>query len=344
MKLCSFAAVLLCAVTGSTLNPQGSFGQDERNLPQESRSSQGERPRYRRMRTFHIEDVHAGFLIVDGKFIDGPYKIEWLENQLHINGIPIEVPSRKLGPRDVEAVLSANNFLVIQGDQYKETDGSDDPGMALLRYFSGEDPNPKHLDTFKDLYARLDPPATPAGRLAGILPLSPESQKRVLARLRKLEEAELQNSAANLAVSRLNRFAYPLTTLGMLLTVIAFGHLISYRPNEMTATSSVNNSPVALRMVIRSVVFVVLLSGLDLLWTIMASQAGQMKELNPLASNLIHDPNQLIVFKAITTVAGTGILLGLRQYRTAQTASWWMCLVCTVLTFRWLTFNSMMIG
>ena len=34
----------------------------------------------------------------------------------------------------------------------------------------------------------------------------------------------------------------------------------------------------------------------------------------------------------------------LRKHYPARLASWWLCLLCTILTFRWLTFNALFIG
>jgi len=69
-----------------------------------------------------------------------------------------------------------------------------------------------------------------------------------------------------------------------------------------------------------------------------------MRELNPLASRLISDPEALVAFKVVATLLGCGVLFALRRHSRAQLASWWMCLVCTMLTFRWLMFNSMFIA
>ncbi len=56
---------------------------------------------------------------------------------------------------------------------------------------------------------------------------------------------------------------------------------------------------------------------------------------------MIESPALLAVFKLTSLLLACWILLRLRRYHGAQVASWWMCLVCTVLTFRWVTFNSL---
>jgi len=51
----------------------------------------------------------------------------------------------------------------------------------------------------------------------------------------------------------------------------------------------------------------------------------------------------LIAAKATIICGSVGLLYFLRHHRQAQTAAWWACLICTLLTFRWLTFNSMFV-
>jgi hypothetical protein len=96
--------------------------------------------------------------------------------------------------------------------------------------------------------------------------------------------------------------------------------------------------------VVRNVILLGLLSGFDLSLTLAAQQAGTLLELNPLGSQLVANPLLLASFKITSLVAACAILVTLRRYRGAQVVSWWMCMVCTVLTYRWVTFNSLFIG
>jgi hypothetical protein len=56
---------------------------------------------------------------------------------------------------------------------------------------------------------------------------------------------------------------------------------------------------------------------------------------------MIHSPVLLSAFKLTATLAGAGILIHLRRNRRAQVASWWVCLVCSLLAFRWVSFHSL---
>jgi hypothetical protein len=151
-----------------------------------------------------------------------------------------------------------------------------------------------------------------------------------------------ENQSRHAAMRRLDSFAYPLTIVGMFMSVFAIGHLMSNPPNGGKTPDEIEMSPEVVQIVTRSLVLVVALSLLDLIWTLLASQAGTMRELNPVGGRLIEDPATLIVFKVAMTGLAAGLIFKLRYYRRAQLASWWACLILTLLTVRWLTFNSML--
>jgi hypothetical protein len=43
------------------------------------------------------------------------------------------------------------------------------------------------------------------------------------------------------------------------------------------------------------------------------------------------------------TIASCALLVALRKHHRAQVAAWWVCLILTVLTFRWLVLNSLFV-
>ncbi|NND97756.1 MAG: hypothetical protein HKN47_10555, partial [Pirellulaceae bacterium] len=147
--------------------------------------------------------------------------------------------------------------------------------------------------------------------------------------------------SANLLAERL---AYPMTMFAMVLVVYAFGHLMSYSPNQLQLRAANPDFDFDLRPVVsRTLTIVALLSIADLIWTLVASQQGSMRELNPLGSQLIDNPVYLIVFKTLATGTAIGCLYHMRDRPIAHIASWWSCLVLTLLTARWLTFHSMLV-
>jgi hypothetical protein len=111
-------------------------------------------------------------------------------------------------------------------------------------------------------------------------------------------DAVLDESAArHAAVRRRESYRYPLTIAGMIMSVFAIGHLMSNPPNGGRTPDEVEMSPEVIQIVTRSLVLVVALSLLDLVWTLLASQAGTMRELNPVGGRLIDDPAKLIFSK-----------------------------------------------
>jgi Domain of unknown function (DUF5658) len=143
--------------------------------------------------------------------------------------------------------------------------------------------------------------------------------------------------AANEMSSRIHRLgeqvSYPLTMLAMVFVVIGFGHLLSNKPKIPIAESKA--------VVSRSLLIVGMLSVVDLIWTMVAAQSGSMRELNPIGNHLIQNPMLLVTFKVSLVGFAIVVLYRLHTRPIAQVASWWSCLVLTLLTARWLTFNSM---
>ncbi len=154
------------------------------------------------------------------------------------------------------------------------------------------------------------------------------------------DRVEQRNLGEIAAKRTLEAVAYPFTVLGMVLCVLSTGHLLSSKPSGDPSIAS----PQIWRTVRRSLALVIALSSLDVIWTILISRTGTMKELNPLGGALIEDPALLIAFKAATTFGAVGILFALRRHTVASVGSWWACLICTLLMMRWLTFNSMFVG
>ncbi len=134
---------------------------------------------------------------------------------------------------------------------------------------------------------------------------------------------------------------YVITLLAMGLVVAACGTLLNYRPTGRARWSQVDTTGDGVPIVVRSVLLLILLGIFDLGCTLVAQQAGGFTEMNPLGERIVGNPLFLTAFKLTSLLLACSILFALRRYRGAQVASWWMCLLCTVLTFRWLTYNSL---
>lgn len=157
----------------------------------------------------------------------------------------------------------------------------------------------------------------------------------------KRSDTMVANADAKLlAVGRLERFTYPLTIAGMLLSVLALGHLLKWATRIVMAETATGESGDVIRCAEVALLLMLAMSALDLVWTILAGQAGIMREVNPLAATLLKTPMQLVLFKVSATGLGFVILYVWRRRAQIQQATWWMCLVCVLLTFRWVVFDS----
>ena len=168
-------------------------------------------------------------------------------------------------------------------------------------------------------------------------PHDPILRGRALADFSEINSADAlgnQICTANLLSAFLG---YPLTLSAMILVVVAFGHLINNKPQLDPSLSP----PEIRRVIVKSLVIIALLSMIDLTWTIMAHASGTMREMNPLGVSLIGNPVHLILFKIGVVSLSIGLLYSQHHRPNAQAATWWSCLTLTLLTARWLTFQSM---
>ncbi|MGI9473666.1 MAG: DUF5658 family protein [Rubripirellula sp.] len=209
-------------------------------------------------------------------------------------------------------------------------------GQTLLEVLLGEENN----STSESLSMLSDYDLETLEQLTSSFRLNEAFTTRATGHLDAMHKVQSESQSILQANVWSERIGYPLTIVAMVLVVLAFGHLLSNKP---TLTDAVMEEfPKETKMVVgRSLMIVALLSIIDLVWTMAAAQAGSIRELNPLGSKLLHDPMQLIVFKFLVTSIAIGLLYRLKQQPIAQMASWWSCLVLTLLTARWLTFNSM---
>jgi hypothetical protein len=330
--------------------------------------------------TLHQEmSLKTGFLFIDGEFVPAPYRISVSDdgNQVLVNDR--EVPGAIIHPLPGSRRPGERGVF----DNADRSRGEEDPparraarrirhhlghGTAIVAFSNLRMQTLLEVQTYALLKALLEPDTVRSELIAEVLEIPigrpakarwnqwltefppPDAALRRQAEpfITRLEAAEASNLANIAAVRRFEAVAYPLTLLGMLLSVVAFGHLLMSLPNNDAMRRGASDgvggiSSEVIHATMISVLLVGALSSLDLIWTLLASQAGQMRELNPIASHFINDPLSLIAFKASATILGCGLLYALRRHSRAQLASWWMCLVCTMLTFRWLVFNSMFV-
>lgn len=168
--------------------------------------------------------------------------------------------------------------------------------------------------------------------------VSSEAQSRIQSIIDGVIAYETEHQSSIAQVARLEQYAYPLTVLGMLLGVIALGYMLQWAGNGL---HQFETTPQSERYVVIALCMMAGMATIDFIWTVLAGQAGQMKEVNPLAASFVESPTELAVFKILATGIGFSILYFWRRRPQIRQATWWMCLVSVLLTFRWVMFDSM---
>jgi hypothetical protein len=304
--------------------------------------------------------IDMGFLFIDGKFTPPPYTFLEEGERVFVNGAALE--RRDLEQRPEDQARSRRHRSV--NDTWRRLVRALESGRSVV-LFAGHQPvmldtGPAELDlltalTNDDLRrraARDIPRWLPDEADAEVwqrwfvefVP-SQEFTQRARAEIERTEAVLVGNKASNAAVRRSELMVYPLMVAGMLLVAISFGHLLTHRPPAVGSTKRGRVSPEITRAVRQSLILIAAISVLDLIWTLLVSRmSGQMREINPLGNWLIDSPVQLVIFKVVATSIGVGLLFALRQFPFARLATWWMCLVCTLLTLRWLTLSSLYVS
>ena len=315
----------------------------------------------------------TGLVFIEGEFVPGPYEVAMTAEGVTINGkvVPSAAPNgfrfantdnadndgrggsrrgqhwqgfgRRFGQMNrVVDCLDSNGVLVAFGDEPLVTLVLTNDVYAFFSAIATRDAtSPARQQLFQQL-----PRSANRGRWADWLAeYTPpdEVQTMGVAYVESYNAIEKANMAEVAAVQRISKLSYPLTVFGMVAGVLALGHLLTSLPRADASATSEGVRPEWVRATVISVALVIVLSMLDLVWTILGHQSGQMQELNPFGSRLIENPQLLIAFKTTATLVSCGLLLALRRHHIARKAAWWACLVLTVLTFRWLVFNSMFI-
>ena len=348
---------------------RGSFSFSGGNRrPDFNRENRKAQPEFFREGEFESQPTDEGFVFVNGEFLPRPYTFRASGKQTFVNDVII-----------AEELLSVASMLDLDNEEgygrggrrrSQKTDQtyaeylseSFAQSRQVIVFFDGQSPTLlSRTAGGNDLLSVLVSDAHRSELLPRLLTYARSSKvasswsdwvKRFQSNHEFLAAAQPivdridatvgEDQARHAAMKRLDSFAYPLTIAGMIMSVFAIGHLMSNPPNGGKTPDEVEMSPEVVKIVTRSLILVVALSLLDLVWTLLASQAGTMRELNPVGGRLIDDPAKLIAFKVAMTGLAAGLIFKLRYYRRAQLASWWACLILTLLTVRWLTFNSML--
>ena len=295
-----------------------------------------------------------GFVFIDSSSIDAPFRVERKDGELLLNEISLDVSSGETESDEsiVTASVSADGLYEhLDSDRVaiklsgREVVCLDDATGDKILSILARDRIDRHTE-LADALELLPPNANQNEWSNWLLDFetSDSLQQKIRERENRLAETEAQTTRLLNAEQAMEEYSYPLTILGMIVVVLAVGYLLAFNPSMTHLLPEQMRAAQLSKSVQYSVILIVVMSGLDLAWTLLSSSVGLMKELNPVGSNLISDPDSLVKFKLAATLLAAGVFLAMRKFRSAQLASWWMCIVCTLVSARWLVFNSMYMG
>lgn len=292
---------------------------------------------------FQSELVDSGFVIVNGRYFPPPYLVELRGSDLVISGQVIRVTETPVGAReysgpkaadraaDVQRWLRQGCLLFARDERLALIVPRGQTHWLLLTLGSVQSPEYKleHIEGDENI------PKDPEFWSATVREFEPSDA------LRERVQGELGSHEFEQWVAAPSPgLMYALNVGGMALVVLAFGALLGNQPRTCQCHSCTHSGDGS-SFLMRNVALIVLLSAFDLGCTLLGTANGIMSELNPLADSVIHSPVALSAFKLTATFVGAGILIGLRRHQRAQLASWWVCLFCSLLAFRWVSFHSL---
>lgn len=246
------------------------------------------------------------------------------------------------GAARIEQQLIQGSLVVIVTDVGAATIGS----YGIPRFvetLESEQPLAEKVQTFSGMVER---PAHSAVWLSTIESYRPDP------RLDQIAE-EVQEQIDQRAIEREQKLAgngwfdwlMPMAAIGAVLfgvSVLLKAHRIVLKePGGYRAWRHIDTSGLRSRVVLLLIGLLLLLNGLDLAFTLIAQQTGEFAELSPIGDRLITKPILLGIYKIAAVALGAGLLLYLRQRRTAEVAAWWMCAVYVLVLVRWVAVNTL---
>ena len=304
----------------------------------------------------------AGFLFLDGKYVPRPYRYEKPDGSVTIPGTDLSLMAYLEASPASKSYLTGRNRRRLE-DALRQVCVPGHAANTLVALFHDAPPiilnqAPDVADVLSLLTDKGDSGKGTGGRPEFLPEDFPSARwncwvaefrgteelaSRAHSYITRIDQLEEDNRLSIATFRYAENSQYPLSVLGMLTVVLSFGHLLSCHPSSDCETTSETLSSATNRVICRTLILVFVLSVLDLLWTILAIRTGSMREINPLGSHFVDDPMSMTLFKASATAMAVCLLYTLRHHLLARKAAWWVCLVCTLVAARWVTFNSMFI-
>ncbi len=295
-------------------------------------------------------EIQHGTVVLRGQRLESPYVVSRTDQLVLINGEVVaaagdsEFESRELMAHIERQLL--NGECVIAFGKNIVASGYDEECMFLLGTLATADSLHRKIQLIVQSGLQGIRQVTTAEWRAALEDFVPDETLThdyldYESEMQSMDAVSEDEADAGLQVHDSTRTMYGLSVVGMLLIALSAGTLLGNPPKNSGNWSHIVNSPRTLTAMQRCLVLIAAYSLFDLVATLLALKTGYVEEINPLGVGLILAPAALAAFKVSATCLGTGLLWRLKNYHGAQVASWWLCMILTLVTVRWVTVQSL---
>ena len=295
--------------------------------------------------------IEQGTAIIRGHRLKSPLVISRTDNEVIINGEIVAasaggkaIDSRRIMAR-IERELFHNRYVVTFGTNIVAVT-DDEECMRLLGELARESSLHRKIELILSSTLEGVDHVTTAEWKTALEDFEPDESfvRQYLEYENEMaltNDLSCENSQDSLKVHDSTQTMYGLSVVGMLLIALSAGTLLGHPPKNSGSWSRIVRSPRTLSAVRRCLILIAAYSLFDLIATLLALRTGHVEEINPFGVGLILAPAALAAFKVSATCLGAGLLWTLKNYHGAQVASWWLCMILTLVTVRWVTVQSL---
>ena len=295
--------------------------------------------------------IEQGTAIIRGHRLKSPLVISRTDNEVLINGEIVAasaggkaIDSRRIMAR-IERELFNNRYVVTFGTNIVAVT-DDEECMRLLGELARESSLHRKIELILSSTLEGVDHVTTAEWKTALEDFEPDESfvRQYLEYENEMaltNDLSCENSQDSLKVHDSTQTMYGLSVVGMLLIALSAGTLLGHPPKNSGSWSRIVRSPRTLSAVRRCLILIAAYSLFDLIATLLALRTGHVEEINPFGVGLILAPAALAAFKVSATCLGAGLLWTLKNYHGAQVASWWLCMILTLVTVRWVTVQSL---
>ncbi|CAK9104927.1 UvrABC system protein C (Protein UvrC) (Excinuclease ABC subunit C) [Durusdinium trenchii] len=311
----AFAAVVSLATSETASSQDTQEGES-----QDSHSHRAAEP-------IDVEEPLRGFLFVEGRYLHDVRRFSVLDGKLAING--------ETTPIRVEVVETLGRFFA--DEEEAGTDLTDDPPWwtnplsVLVALLQQGESVVLWADAPPVLLLRTD------GARDLLETLTHEKLRDEAKRTEELQflrSREASNRFDIAASHRLEGWIGSLTTVLVLIVVMASGQVLLHPPQQESRFFDVDRTSATWWIQLRTTMLIAGFTVCDALMMALAYQAGRLRDFNPLTSKLLEYPTPVVLARLILSLLCIVPLLAMWQYAGVRKIAWWICLTLAVFAVR----------